>query len=237
MTQPTLLLMTGAMGAGKSVGADFYVEHRGASRWSRTELMKRLAHALADGVGDPDAILVRIFDDGDDRAEVGHDLLAYIETYEPEFGKPRRLYQDITQICQDRDPLCFEREMAQRIAEAGDAQFCLIDDVRSAASFEFFTGLGYRSIRIDAAEHVRRRRMKERDGYLPSEETFRHPSEIELNDITHDYRIDNNEDDPARLYRRLDDILVEISGLALPDVDYETIAAEVMARLAAKRAS
>lgn len=235
MTKPILILMTGSMGAGKSVGADFYVDIRNASRWSRTELMKRLAHAVADGFGNPDEILERIFRDHQVREEVTHELLAYISTYEAEPGKPRRLYQDITQICQDHDPLCFERELASRIADAGDAAFCLIDDVRVQAAFEYFTDLGYKSIRIHADEDVRRRRMLERDGYLPSEDTFRHPSETELESVVHDWKIDNNEDDPRQLYRQLDQILTELSGKILEEVDYDALADKVMARIASQR--
>ena len=235
--EPILLLMTGAMGAGKSVGADFYVEVRNASRWSRTELMKRLAHGVADGIGDPDEILARIFTDASVRADVAHELLSYIAVYEPEPGKPRRLYQDVTQICQEHDPLCFERELASRIDDAGEAEFCLIDDVRIKAAFDFFTGLGYRSIRIDAVEEARRRRMLDRDGYLPPDEAFRHPSEIELANVAHDWTIDNNEDNPALLYRRLDGILTELRGGQRPEpFDYETRAALVMEQIAKTRA-
>jgi hypothetical protein len=231
-SQPVLLLMTGSMGAGKSVGADFYVEHRGASRWSRTELMKRLAHAIADSIGDPTEILRRIVPDDEDRHELTYSLLDYIATYEPEPGKPRKLYQDITQICQDHDPLCFERELAARIDQAGDAEFCLIDDVRSHAAFEFFSARGYRSVRIDAQELVRRQRMKQRDGYLPPEATFTHPSETELVEVNHDHVIENNEDNPARLYKALDDVLqIARGGQPLVPVDYKRIAVGVMAHL------
>lgn len=204
----TRLLITGKMGSGKGFAAAYLAENFGAQRWSRTEMMKALAHAIVDGIGDPDEVLSEIFADPDQRDEVRLTLLDYAADYVPEPGKPRRMYQEVTEICQDEDPLCFEVELDRRIrdATAGSTQerrFSLIDDVRSAAAFAYFTSQGYASLRIDAPEEVRRRRMLERDGYLPAEETFNHPSETELDDVPHDFVVVNDGTDLDAFYADL----------------------------------
>lgn len=200
------------MGSGKSFAANYLEKEHHASRWSRTELMKRLAHAVADHIGSPDELLERIFPDPAQRAEVREELLSYVAHYEPEPGKPRRLYQDITQICQDHDPLCFERELDARIRACGEGEFSLIDDVRSKAAFDYFTERGYRSLRIEAPEEVRLARMLRRDGSLPPKETLEHPSETELDGVPHEFVIHNESSDVEDLYRALDEVLAEIRG-------------------------
>lgn len=211
------LLITGKMGSGKGFAAAYFVEHYGAQSWSRTEMMKLLAHAIVDRVGDPDEVLTRIFPDPEQREDVRRELLAYAETYVPEPGKPRRMYQDVTEICQNHDPLCFEVELDARIQEAaasasGESRFSLIDDVRSLAAFEYFTSIGYRSLRIEADEEVRRERMLARDGYLPSEETFEHLSETELDDVPHDFVVVNNGEDLDAFYAELRRVAEEVLG-------------------------
>lgn len=210
---PIKMLLTGAMGSGKSFGSAYMAREHAAVRWSRTELMKKLAHAIADRIGDADSLLERVFPDADEREAVREALIQYVtHEYREEPGKPRRLYQDITQICQDQDPLCFERELAERIDRVGEVELSLIDDVRSPEAFEFFAERGYVTVRIDADEKIRRERMLARDGYLPSEETFRHPSETALQETPHQYHLDNSTDDPAHLYRVLDELIAELRG-------------------------
>jgi len=206
------MLLTGEMGSGKGVASDYYAREYGAVTWSRTELMKRLAHAVADHLGDIDEILAKLFSDSEERRDILAELIAYAKSYVPEPGKPRRLYQDITQICQDYDPYCFERELAERIDGAGDHDFTLVDDVRSPEAFRFFADRGYVTVRIYADENVRRERMLERDGYLPDEETFHHPSETALRDVPHDYVIDHSVDDYDAYYRDLDALIAKVRG-------------------------
>lgn len=203
------LLITGKMGAGKGFAAARISNRYAATRWTRTELMKRLAHGLVDMSDDPDVILKRLFPDNDQRDEVVDDLLIYTNSYQPELGKPRRLYQDITQICQEHDPLCFEVELADRIAKT-KSEFSLIDDVRSKAAFNYFADLGYQSLRIDATEEIRKQRMLTRDGYLPSEDSYKHSSETELDDIEHDFSIENNDEDLDIFYKNIDKICLEV---------------------------
>lgn len=199
------LLITGKMGSGKSYAADYLVSEHGAMRWSRTELMKRLSHAVVDHIGDPDEILERTFPNEEERGAVRDELFAY--RYTPEDGKPRRLYQDITEICQEHNPLCFEQELETRIRAIGDCEFSLIDDVRKLSAFEYFSERGYATLRIDASEKIRRERMMSRDGYLPSEETFAHVSETDLDGIEHDFSIRNDSQDLISFYSELDRIV------------------------------
>jgi dephospho-CoA kinase len=204
------MLLTGPMGSGKGFVALYMHSVYGATRWTRTELMKRLAHAVKDSIGDPDAILNALFKNAAQRDEVRDELLEYVLHYEPEFGKARRLYQDITQICQDHDPLCFERELADRIKLVGDVPFSLVDDVRSRESFEFFKGDGFVTVRVQAPEALRRARMHARDGFLPDEATFRHISETALDDVEHDYVIVNDSDDVRKLYSDVDALMLTV---------------------------
>lgn len=206
--QPIRLMMTGQMGSGKSFAADYLQERYGARRWSRTELMKQLAHAIVDQIGNPDPLLESLFTDPLERSRVRAELLAY--RYQEEPGKPRRLYQDITEICQQHDPLCFERELAERIRKVGEGSFALIDDVRKKSAFDFFADLGYTSLRIAASENKRRERMLERDGYLPDEATFLHPSETELVAVDHDVTIHNEGEDLPAFYTELDDLVIRL---------------------------
>jgi dephospho-CoA kinase len=204
-------MITGKMGSGKGFAAARFNHKYGANRWTRTELMKRLAHGFVDHSDMPDEILNRIFADPEHRNEVRNELLDYAAAYQPEPGKPRRLYQEVTAICQQFDPLCFEEELAQRI-EASQAQFNLIDDVRSRAAFDYFADLGYRSLRIDCPEEVRKERIMARDGYLPAEEAFLHPSETELDQVTHDFSVVNSGADLNNFYSELDAVYEALGG-------------------------
>lgn len=204
------LLITGKMASGKSHASEYLERRHGATRWSRTELMKPLAHALADEAGDLDDLLGRIFHDEDERADVRRELMSYIASYEPEDGKPRRLYQDVVEICQRKDPYCFEVELEGRISHSLGSDFVIIDDVRVLEAFDYFTERGYTSLRINASEAVRKRRMLKRDGILPAEETLNHISETALDGVAHDFVIVNNDDDFEVFFAKLDRLLVAL---------------------------
>lgn len=211
------LLITGKMGSGKSSASAYLCAHHRATRWTRSESMKRLAHALVEQVGDAEALLRALVPDEQMRDIARAELLRYIAGYTPETGKARRLYQDVAQILIDLDPLVFEEELMRRIAasEAAEpkaAHFSVIDDVRSRAAYDFFADRGYRTLRIEADESVRKARMLARDGYLPSESTFRHPSETELDGVPHEFVITNNAPDMSGLTAQLD-ALVEALGV------------------------
>lgn len=206
------LIITGKMGSGKDFAAA-YLEHKyGAQIWARTEMMKRLAHGIVDHTSDPDQILGAVFPEPAERESVRRDLFQYAATYMGELGKPRRLYQDVTEICQEHDPLCFERELATRIDSASDAEgFCLIDDVRSLAAYEYFVSHGFASLRINASEELRKDRMLQRDGYVPEEDTLVHPSETQLDGVEHTWTI-LNEGTEEDLYEALDDVMRQLES-------------------------
>lgn len=211
-------MICGKMGTGKSTASEYLENTHGATRWSRSDLMKRLAHAAAFQVGDMEALLAAVLPDGDVRAEVRQDLLRYISTYEPEEGKPRRLYQDVAEIVIRRDPMAFERELTQRIEEArkkNPASVMLIDDVRSRVSFDWFVSNGYVALRMLADEQVRAERMRERDGYLPDPKTFQHRSETELDAVEVTFEVVNNSADASDLYRQLDEVMERLRSGAL----------------------
>ena len=215
------LFITGKMGSGKGAAALWLETNCHAQRWTRTDLMKRLAHSLTDYVGNPDEYIARLFDNKEERDHVREELISYTLDYKEESGKPRRLYQDVTEICQKYDPYCFEKELDERINLVKGVQFSLIDDVRKLSAFEFFTDQGYKSLRIQADERIRKQRMLDRDGYLPSPETFNHSSEIELDSVDNDYTIVNNSNDPKKLIEDLKKVAIDLdlSPVELNDSD------------------
>lgn len=203
------------MGAGKTWAASYLEREHGAVCWSRTEMMKRLAHSLADHIDSPDQVLERLFSDESAREEVREELLDYISGYQPEPSvKPRRLYQDVAEICQAHDPICFETELEKRIRSSLSDEvkrdgFWVIDDVRKEAGFEFFASRGYRPLRIEASERVRKQRIFDRDRYLPSPDVFTHPSETELDRALCEFTI-SNDSDLTEFAAELDKLVSEI---------------------------
>jgi dephospho-CoA kinase len=204
-------MITGKMGAGKGFAAARFTHRYGATRWTRSELMKRLAHSFVDRTDLPDEILLRIFPDRQDRDQVREALLDYADNYQPEPGKPRLLYQQVTAICQDFQPLCFEEELEARIAST-ESDFNLIDDVRSLPAFEYFSDLGYRSLRIEASAEARTQRILARDGYLPATASLQHPSESALDQVDHHFVVVNNGDDLNSFYHQLDNVYQELAN-------------------------
>lgn len=219
MKDQVKLFITGKMGSGKDSAALWFETKYGAERWTRTDLMKRLAHSLIDHVDSPDQYLERLFSDPDELSSVRDELLGYIKTYKPESGKARRLYQDVTEICQKYDPYCFERELDERISMVGEGGFSLVDDVRKLSAFEYFKNKGYLSLRIEASEPIRRQRMLNRDGFLPDPETFRHSSETELDQVEHDFVVLNEKDDPTELIEQLQEVVVKMGLDPVADKD------------------
>lgn len=212
----TKLFITGKMGSGKDAVSLWLEKYYHAQRWTRSDLMKRLSHSLIDYVDNPDQYLIRLFPDEEERNSVRDELIEYSLQYKTEAGKARRLYQDVAEICQAYDPYCFERELDQRIQLVKDVSFSLVDDVRKFSAFEYFQERGYKSLRIEADEKVRRQRILNRDGYLPSAETFNHPSETELDNVPHDYVIKNNTDDIKVLIDQLNPVLEDLGITPLP---------------------
>jgi hypothetical protein len=204
------LMVCGKMGTGKSTAADYLVQCHGARRWSRSTLMKQLAHAVA--FGEPIDDLLEIVLPADRlRARVAAELVVYSDDYEPEPGKPRRLYQDVAEIVMSHDPLAFERELVARIDADADGEECiLIDDVRSRPAFDWYVSQNFRSVRIIASDAVRRQRMLARDGYIPDVATFEHPSETELDVVQVDFEVVNESDTPGALFSSLDAVVMAL---------------------------
>jgi dephospho-CoA kinase len=215
------LMISGKMATGKSLAADYLVNNHHAIRWTRAHLMKKVAHALIDQVGDLERLLVKLFPDNEQtRQEVRYKLLKYAAQYAPEEGKKRRLYQDVTEIIQSFDPLVFERELLAQVENAKRNHqkanpegrvLILIDDIRSKNAFDFFAEHDYHTIRMEADLSVRRARMLRRDGKLPHPQTLEHPSETELDGVETKYVIINNDlESTSALFSKLDEIVQEI---------------------------
>jgi hypothetical protein len=203
--RPIKLMISGRTGSGMSAIAAQLGERYGAACWSRSELMKRIAHALVDGVGDLEELLSRIVPAADQRAGLREDLLSFAVHYEPEQGAPVQLYQDVVDLCQARNHLCFEHELERRIKQAGKHPFVVIDDVKGevGGAFAYLSGRGYASLRVEAPEEARRRRLLARDGHLPRSERLAHVVETGLDDAAHDFLL-NSDTSPERVTAQLD---------------------------------
>lgn len=205
------LMIIGKMGTGKSTVVDYLVEQHQAMRFTRSNLMKRVCYSLVDGIGSLDDYLDRLYpEDTDIQDELREKLFQYIANYEPEPGKPRRLFQEVTDIVMEANPLVYDLELSHRINQMKPliAQpFYLIDDVRSLEAYNFYHEQGYKTLRVQAALDIRRLRMLRRDGHLPSPETFNHPSEIELDQVKHDFLLENNDNNTENIYASIDKLI------------------------------
>jgi hypothetical protein len=215
MMKPIKLMIIGKMGTGKGLAADYVTERHGAYRFTRSELMKKVCFALVNGLGSLDGFLERLYPgDVETQDKLRDDLLRYAAHYVEEPGKPRKLFQEVTDLVLGYNPLAYDQELAQRIStlkpDGAETPIYLIDDVRSLEGYQYYHDLGYCSLRMDADLSVRRLRMLRRDGYLPSLETFNHPSETALDGIRADYTIQNNGDEPTGVYLEIDSMIQDL---------------------------
>ena len=206
-TSPIKLMITGRTGSGMTLACAHLAEQYEAVCWSRSELMKQIAHALADGVGDLETLLARVFPVAELRAEVREELLDWLSHYQPE-SSPIRLYQEVVEICQRHEPLCFETELEARIKAAGKQPFIVIDDIKGdeEGAFAYFSERGYASLRIEAPAEARAHRLLTRDGALPQSERLHHPVETGLDTARHDFVVDNDTSE-QRFTARIDRVV------------------------------
>jgi hypothetical protein len=202
------------MGAGKTTAQDHLVRVYGAQPWTTSGRIKQISHALIDQTGSLDDLLSVVILDHELRAQAAWDLMSYAGSYEPEPGKPRKLYQDVGEILRDLSPvtrLCWEEDL-QRCIISSPASFPVVD-IRSKESYAFFAGEHhYRTLRIDAPLEVRKARMLARDKHAVLDEAvFNHQSETDVDDLQFDFVIDNSSDDPTTLYEALDQVVAQIA--------------------------
>jgi hypothetical protein len=199
------LLLSGRTASGMSSASAYLESAHGAVCWARSELMKRIAHAIVDGAGDLDDLLGRIYPQPELRDALRDELLDFAASYESEEGAPVHLYQEVVALCQTHDPLCFERELENRIKTAGKHAFIVIDDVKGSedGAFAYFQERGYTTLRVEAPEEARQRRLLARDGHLPAAAPLSHEVETGLDEAAHDFVVDNDTS-PERFQARLD---------------------------------
>lgn len=206
------LLIMGKSHTGKTTASNFLTQEYGATAWTTAERIKQIAHALLGQTGNLGELLATVLADEGDLAEATYQLLRYAENYEPEPGKPRRLYQDVGQIIRDLSPrtrFCWEEELYSRIM-ASNARFIVVDG-RAKETHHFFCGqLGFASLRLEAPLEVRKQRMLARDGHAADPATFHHQSETDVDELAFDYVINNASDDHEALYAQLRSLMDEL---------------------------
>jgi dephospho-CoA kinase len=213
ITEPVRLVIMGKMAAGKTQAATFLAEQYGATTWTIAQRIKETAHALVDQTGQLDMLLESVIVDPALRAQSAVALLRFADGYELEPGKPRKLYQEVGQILRDLHPstsFCWEEELERRIQRSG--QGLTVVDLRSKEGYRFFVvDRGYRTLRIDATEEVRRRRLLARDRFaVVDDAVFTHQSETEVDSLEFEFVIDNNRDDLELLHDRLEAVVAAI---------------------------
>ena len=192
---PVRLLISGKMAVGKGTVSAYLVERHGALLMPREQIVKPFVYAVAAGervfvLG----ALAELFP-GDPQAQT--QVLAaidhFMESYEPEEGKKRRLLQRVIDFVQERDPAAIERALDSRIrALDPPPRFVVIDDVRGLAAFDYFHRHGYRTLRVEADPQVCRARMLARDGLIPPEAAFTHWTETDLDQAPHEFLLRND---------------------------------------------
>lgn len=216
---PICLLVTAKLGAGKEIVCSDLVYRYGGQLWARAELMRQIAYGLIGRAGNLDDGLRRVFPDDDLRDEVRKELLHYVATYEPEPGKPFRLLQEVVELCQRHDPLCFDLELEQRMRAAGGS-FAVVKGIRSRESFEHFRSEGAASVRVVASNQARRERLRRKHGELDFDELFEHESETILDDLPHDFIIHNESDDIELIRPAVDRLMHALhTGRYLPGAE------------------
>jgi hypothetical protein len=212
------LAIMGKMAAGKTFASTHLVDNWGGQAWTTAERIKQISHALIDQNGDLGSLLQVVLVDQDMVEMATRELLKFADTYQVEPGnKPRRLYQEVGQILRDLDPstrYCWEEDLERRLNEA-PAKFTIID-IRARESFQYFVGeRGFDSLLISAPEDVRRLRMQARDSRDVSDPTLlNHVSETDVDSLQFDFEISNLDDDQARLFKELDQLVIQLAERA-----------------------
>lgn len=207
------LVIMGKMAAGKTFAQNHLTERYGAVAWTIAERIKQVSHALIGEFGDLGELLRVVLLEPEMQNLATYELLRFADSYEREPGKPRRLYQEVGEILRHLDEstrLCWEEDLARRI-DAHPSSFTVVD-IRSKESYGFLVGeRGFRSLRIDASEAVRERRLLARDKHaMVDRSLFYHQSETDVDELEFDFVIDNEHDDPAEFVKALDALVAQL---------------------------
>lgn len=208
---PVGLVLMGKRAAGKSFASGRLVSAWGATAWTVAERIKQISHALIDQNGPLGDLLSVVLPEEGLGDEATRQLLRYADTYEPEAGaKPIRLYQDIGEILRHLDPsslFCWEEDLQRRI-EANPSALTVVD-LRAKESFDFFVvQRRYSSVLVTAPDAVRERRMAIRDRHVIVDPAATgHVSETDVDNLDFEFVVNNDSDDPTRLYGEMDAIV------------------------------
>ncbi len=210
------LMLVGRIGTGCTEGAQHLADRWGAICFQRTRLMHAICHALVDGAGDLDFLLQRLFpDDENTVAKLRSQLLKYVLEYVPDERRQRQLYQQVVQIVQKHDPLAFETELEARLELAGQQvsgdKILVIDELYTLPAFEYFVARGFIPIKFVSPKSLARKRIEERDGFLPTEGTFDHETESDIDLMPCDVTI-NNDGTITQLRTKIDQALLTLGA-------------------------
>ncbi|MDF3141158.1 MULTISPECIES: hypothetical protein [unclassified Streptomyces] len=99
-----------------------------------------------------------------------------------------------TDVRRREDPLYWLRRMSSRVDELAADEAAFVTDCRYPEELMLLRAAGFRTVRIQVPEQLRRLRILERDGFLDPA-TDRHATETSIGpDIAHDVTVDNTGD-------------------------------------------
>lgn len=105
-------------------------------------------------------------------------------------GKDRTLLQKLGFAVRKYDPYFFAKNL---IAEIGEEKNAVVDDVRYKEEYELLYKNGFVFIKKEVALELRLKRLAEL-GIYPTEEQLNHDSEIHIDDLPFDHKIEDNID-------------------------------------------
>jgi cytidylate kinase len=209
------LVIMGKMGAGKTSASNYLAEHYRASSWTIAERIKQVSHALVDGSGQLGELLKVVVLDQELCLQATQELLRFTDSYHPESGKPRHLYQEVGQVLRDLDPrlrYCWEEDLNRRIQASPTCPLTVVD-IRSREGYHFFVKeRKYYRLRIDAPLAVRKQRLLSRDRHaLEKQDLFSHQSETDVDSLEFDWVVDNSSSDINALRKSIAQIMQQLN--------------------------
>jgi dephospho-CoA kinase len=125
----------------------------------------------------------------------------------------REFLQGIGKFMRDFDDDVWVRYVAEKVQNSSDS--IVIDDIRRLNEIEYLRPIGFKFIRINTYEELRKSRIEKREGRLIESDKWKnwiqHMTENQVIDLPVDYEIENNgsKDD---LFTDVDEIIVKIKG-------------------------
>ena len=124
----------------------------------------------------------------------------------------RDFLQGIGKFMRDFDDDVWVRYVAKKVQNSSAS--IVIDDIRRLNEIEYLRPLGFKFVRINTIESLRKTRIEEREGRQIKSDQWKawvkHMTENQVKNLPVDYEIENN-GSIAELYKSLDKIITKIT--------------------------